>query len=254
MRKIGRVGRVAIESFAGHIRLRWSFENKGRSLQICPEGTKNGLKIAKVKAKEVDTALAKAKLGVVDDILLPRVKRLAVNQEVDWDLKQIWERNKELKKDKISLSTQANSWKSVDRMLQVVDCSQNSAKSFVDTLLRSYSPGGLRRQFDDIVAATNAWAKRNDIKNPWKDIKSLLPKSKKSSNRSKEAWSRGEINEILQAFQEKYKHYYPYVAFLAYTGCRPEEAIAPRINGGASYQKPIFYVQSLGYPITSSLV
>ncbi|WP_371357531.1 tyrosine-type recombinase/integrase [Hydrocoleum sp. CS-953] len=34
------------------------------------------------------------------------------------------------------------------------------------------------------------------------------------------------MNEILKAFQEKHKHYYPYVAFLAYTGCRPEEAIA----------------------------
>ncbi len=146
--------------------------------------------------------------------------------ENNWDLNQIWERYKESKKDRAALSTQANSWKLADKMVQVVNCSQNNANNLVDTLLKSYSPGTLKRPLDDIVAATNAWAKRNDIKNPWRDIKSFLPKSPKSSNRSKEAWSRGEINEILKVFKEEHKHYYPYVTFLAYTGCRPEEVIA----------------------------
>ncbi|MGD1805832.1 site-specific integrase [Dapis sp. BLCC M126] len=230
---IKRVGNVSIEYFCGHIRLRWTFEDKRKSLQVCPKDTVDGLQLATAKAKEIDSDLTRYKLGFggYDESLAKysKVSQKVVEQddETVWDLKQIWERNKELKKGSISLSTQANSWKSVDKMLQMVDCSQSEASGFVDSLLKSYSPGGLKRPFDDIVAATNAWARRNDIRNPWRDIKSLLPKSKKSSNRSKEAWSRDEINEILQAFhQGKHKHYYPYVAFLAYTGCRPEEAIA----------------------------
>ncbi|MEM1169252.1 MAG: site-specific integrase [Cyanobacteria bacterium P01_H01_bin.35] len=232
---IKRIGRVSIEHCRGYIRLRWTFEGKRKSLQVCPKDTVDGLQLATVKAKEIDSDLARYDLGLegYDESLAKYSRRYqkTVEQnlsEADWNLKQIWERNKELKKDSISLSTQANSWKSVDKMLQMVDCNQSSASSLVDGLLKSYSPGGLKRPFDDIVAATNAWAKRNDIKNPWRDIKSLLPKSKKSSNRSKEAWPRDEINEIIQYFKitPKHSHYHPYVTFLAYTGCRPEEAIA----------------------------
>lgn len=62
---VKKVGRVAIEMFKGHIRLRWTFDKKGKSLQICPEVTKDSLKIATAKAKEIDTALAKSKLGIM---------------------------------------------------------------------------------------------------------------------------------------------------------------------------------------------
>ncbi len=128
-----KVGRVAIEIFRGHIRLRWTFNKKGKSLQICPEGTKDGLKIATAKAKEIDTALAKSKLGIYDDILLGASKRHqtkninSTNEELAWNLKQIWEKHKEIKKDKIAISTQKNSWRFADKFLDIVDCKQESA-------------------------------------------------------------------------------------------------------------------------------
>ncbi|OZH52700.1 hypothetical protein AFK68_22700 [Hydrocoleum sp. CS-953] len=93
------------------------------------------------------------------------------NKELSWNLKQIWERHKEIKKDKIAISTQKNSWKFADKFLNIVDCKQESVNKVVDTLLKHYSPSTMKRALDEIVCATNAWAKRNDIKNPWKDIK-----------------------------------------------------------------------------------
>jgi len=83
----------------------------------------------------------------------------------------------------------------------------------------------LKRVLEELLSATNTWAKRNQINNPWADVKHNLPKVS-NSDRSKKAWSSQEVEEILRRMKEVYPAWYSYVAFLAWTGCRPEEAIA----------------------------
>ncbi|MGD1714875.1 hypothetical protein [Dapis sp. BLCC M172] len=60
---VKRVGNVSVEYYHGHIRLRWTFEDKRKSLQICPIDMVDGLQLATAKAKEIDSDLARYKLG-----------------------------------------------------------------------------------------------------------------------------------------------------------------------------------------------
>ncbi|MEM1167578.1 MAG: tyrosine-type recombinase/integrase [Cyanobacteria bacterium P01_H01_bin.35] len=228
-------GRVNIEVYKTYYRLRWTFEGVRRSLVVCPIDTEGGLNLAKAKAKEIDTDINKAALGFGEyDTTLAKYSlrhEPKKPKETLWNLLEIWEDYKARRKNFISHSTQKNSWRAVDSyLLNTNYLSQKNVDALVDYLLTKYKPGTLLRPFGDIVTATNLWSKRNNINNPWREIKALLPRSRKTEteSRSKQAWGQAEVNAVLNYFETNDKHsfYHPYVTFLAYTGCRPEEAIA----------------------------
>lgn len=228
-----KIGRVNIEICNGHYRLRWTFEGQRKSLTICPISTQDAFNLAESKAKEIDVDITKTELGLsiaYDRTLAKYSKkvgdRLKKDDESHWNLKAVWDDYK-LRNTHISPSTQIKIWRSVDNLLAfgVRYHGQEDCRDFVDRLLSRYSRGGLERPISCLASATNQWSKRNKTNNPWQDIKTYLPKREKvDSNRSKQAWSQREIHIILNRFEDSF--YHPYVCFLAYTGCRPEEAIA----------------------------
>ncbi|MBP0011309.1 site-specific integrase [Roseofilum sp. Belize Diploria] len=107
----------------------------------------------------------------------------------------------------------------------------------IPRLLDYYSVATLKRVVASLVAASNfAFFHGRIDESYWSRLKQQIPKEKKESKRTKQAYSGTEIEAILDAFEcDKYKplssqyphsHYHYFVEFLILTGCRPGEACA----------------------------
>ncbi len=231
-KKISKVGRVNIENHNGYYRLRWTFEGVRRSLTVCPTNSLDSEKLTRLKAQEIDNDINLETLEIKDsyDRTLSkysnRVKteeKQATSSPESWNLFQIWEDYKQ--SAKVAHSTSSN-WRVIDIALKKISQYLNSKDTdkVVPELLKHYSVNTLDRHLKNLIAATNKWSKQNKIDNPWKDIRSQLPKQKYTSKRTKEVWSNDELNVIREDFE--CSHYYGYISFLVLTGCRPQEAIA----------------------------
>lgn len=213
------MAKVSINKYRNSYRLRWSYRNTRYSLSIHRIG-KESLKAAKAKAKLIES-----------DILFDRFDSSLAKygKEVETTATSIfskWNKYKETNSKRIALTSQQNGWKNVDRCLEKIQdpklLALDKADELVNKLLEYYSPGTLKRVLIDLNSAYKGYYSL-----------SKLPKIRKSPI---EVFSNEEIRAIIQAFEtdkynpksSRYKHSYytNYVKFLAYTGCRPEEAIA----------------------------
>ncbi|MBD2357381.1 tyrosine-type recombinase/integrase [Tolypothrix sp. FACHB-123] len=164
---------------------------------------------------------------------------VSINKNVALNLKELWEQYKVAKQASVAETTQKEKWSQIDRCLTKISpemLNLENAQLLIPELLKTYSVTTLERIINDIHACSN-WAFEIGLIsiNPWRRLKQQLP-DKPQSGRTKKAYSRDEVNAIVQAFRGdwycniksafKDSWYADFVEFLFLTGCRPEDAIA----------------------------
>ncbi len=219
-----------------------------------PKGKRHQLKIAQVSDEGWALALKAAQLvnrdidlGDFDESYAryspTHAKALELAQEKKtrtYTLLQLWERYKELNKDRIAQTTQNHLWKDCDRYLSQADSKLlelNKAQEFVSYLQGKYAVSTIATVFRSCLnPAVNAAVNAGLITaNPFKNIN--IPKPQKKPI---ECFEPKEVKAIIAAFysdeynpkSSHYQHsfYAHYVELLALTGARPEEIIALKFD------------------------
>ena len=242
--KKSKIGQVSVDINRGKYRIRFSFP-KGkrhylRIAQVTPEGWATALKTAQLINRDLD-------LGCFDETYAryspTHAKALELAQEKKtktYTLAQLWERYKDLNKDRIAQTTQNYLWKDCDRYLSRTDkqlLELNKAQEFVSYLQSKYAVSTIATLFRSCInPAVNAAVNAGLIAaNPFKSIN--IPKPQKKPI---ECFEPDEVKAIIAAFyldeynpkSSGYLHsfYAHYVEMLALTGARPEEIVALQFN------------------------
>ncbi|MBP0011776.1 MAG: tyrosine-type recombinase/integrase [Roseofilum sp. SID2] len=230
--KFDRVARlVTLENRDGRIYLRWSFGGKRYSLTI-PGGI-SPVSIAAAYAR-ANAIAADITLGKFDPSLMDydpnreaRAQQLRLKNQPT--IRDLWERYK-LKQSKISSpTTQKTIWREIDRALDSLPRSAlnlENLENLGQEYMKLYSVSVCDRHFGSLQPAIRQ-------RLPHIKLKTQLPKIIK---RPIECFTSREVKIILESFELDrfsspsssfpHSYYHSYVSFLAYTGCRPEEAIA----------------------------
>lgn len=244
--KVDKIGRINIEIYQGSYRLRFTYLKKRYCLTIGKK-SKTTFKAAKALAQQIDsdivfnqfdTTLIKYKPGYYSRKQEQEQKQ--VNIGLGLTLDDIWESYKKATHSIKSETTQKSVWKDTERLinkLSVAAKKLNNIELFYEESFSYYSSGTLERFFQELHTALN-WAIEKKLieDNPLKGYRKKLPK-RQTPNRVPSCFSVEEIECIILAFetnkflssksnQYPHSHYTNYIKFLAYTGCRPEEAIA----------------------------
>ena len=249
-----RIGKVSIDIKANRYRIRFTYP-KGRShelriAQVTDDGWLTALRAAKLINQDID-------LGIFDDTYAKyshtHAKWLEIAQEETqriYNIIELWERYKDLNKDRIAATSQAYWWKDVDRYLSYTPkalISLDKAQEFLQYLQTKYAASTINTLFRSFLhPAINSGIQGELVEsNPF--YKLTFPKQVKKPI---QCYEPEEIKLILDAFAKdiynpkssRYKHsyYYPYVSFLSLVGCRPEEALALvkediRVKGDRTY-------------------
>ncbi|HBQ97589.1 MAG TPA: hypothetical protein DD761_03525 [Cyanobacteria bacterium UBA11691] len=253
--KFDRVARlVTLENRDGRICLRWTFGGKRYSLMIPADITPVAITAAYARANAIAADII---LGKFDPTLIAydpnreaRIQQLRLNNQPT--IRELWEQYK-FKQSKIAAeTTQKTIWREIDHALDALPPAALALDN-VDSLgceyMKFYSVSVCDRHFGSLQPAI-----RQHL--PHIKLKNQLPKTVK---RPIESFTSREVKTILEAFQLDrfsspsssfpHSYYHSYVAFLAYTGCRPEEAIAlswvdifflPNLSGSEALINKVF--------------
>jgi len=239
-----RVPKITPRNNNGGIIIR--FQYQGKQYSISPGG-KYGDKLSMANADKIASQVKTDIIAGYFDITLekyqPKVKQpdsvIPINKHIVPNLKDIWEQYKLSKQANAAKTSQKEKWEQVDRCLIKLSpeiLKPDNSHLLIPELLKNYSVTTIERVINDIQACTNLAFETNLISsNPWRKLKQQLP-NKPSSDRTKKAYSRDEVNVIIQAFRLdwyckskstfKDSYYADFIEFLFLTGCRPEDAIA----------------------------
>ena len=138
----------------------------------------------------------------------------------------LWEAYTRFKASHLAPSTIERDYKKVASVLQRLPKSLTSAIEIRDWMLEHRSAEFTRRHMQQFNACCN-WACASDLydRNPFAGMAQQFRQTKNQEN----LWVAFEVQEreaIIQAFDEQDIYYSPWVKFLFWTGCRPEEAAA----------------------------
>ena len=234
-----RIGKVSIDIKANRYRIRFSYpkgkRHELRIAQVNDDGWLTALKAAKLINRDID-------LGDFDDTYAryspthAKTLEIAKNQqEREYNLIELWDLYKQQSETRIAATTQTYLWKDCDRYLSKTPkhlLELSKASEFVLYLQAQFAASTVATLFRScLMPAVNLGVNTGLIENnPFSKIK--LPKHQKALI---QCYEPDEIRQILLAFEEDtYRHksspfchsfYLPYVSFLAWTGCRPEEAL-----------------------------
>ncbi|WP_235526590.1 Arm DNA-binding domain-containing protein [Nostoc piscinale] len=239
-----RVPKITPRNNNGGIIIR--FQYQGKQYSVSPGG-KYSDKLAIANANRIASQIKTDILAGYFDPTLekyqPKVQKpdnvVSINKDVAPNLQDLWQQYKVAKQASVAETTQKEKWSQIDRCLPKVSpemLNSDNARLLIPELLKTYSGTTLERIINDIQACSN-WAFETGLisLNPWRRLKQQLP-DKPQSVRTKKAYSREEVNAIIQAFRGdcycnaksafKDSWYADFVEFLFLTGCRPEDAIA----------------------------
>lgn len=216
--------KIKIETFHSSYRLRFTYPKGNRNTITVSPATKAGL----VKAQQVSQLIELDILNNSFDLTHNKYSLTKKSQEIcSHDIASLWNQYKKVKKDISSITTQLEPWRQTDDCLAKLPTKLlelNNADKAIAKLLKIYSVGTLERTLANLKAACNLAIEKQQIeRNPYKYIK--LPKRQKPLI---ECYSDNDIKAIFEVFREG--RFIDYVQFLAYTFCRPEEAIALTVN------------------------
>ena len=215
--------RIKIEEFKSSYRLRFTYPKGNRNTITVSPATKAGL----VKAQQVSQLIELDILNNSFDLTHSKYSLTKKSQVIcSYNIASLWNQYKELKKDVTSITTQLEPWRQTDDCLAKLSknlLQLDKADKAIAKLLKIYSVGTLERTLANLKAACNLAIEKQQIKrNPYQYIK--LPKRQKPLI---ECYSDDDIKAIFEAFTDyRDSRFIDYVQFLAYTFCRPEEAIA----------------------------
>ncbi|MGG6296289.1 site-specific integrase [Leptolyngbya sp. AN02str] len=143
----------------------------------------------------------------------------------------LWTSYSEFRRGQISPSTYKRDYLKMQRRLQKLSIQApylETAIEIRDWFIQHYAAETARRSLMQINACCN-WAYESDMiqTNVFKGVHRHIRKARQSEK----AWAAFTVEErdrIIQAFDVECPFYAPWVKFLFWTGCRPEEAAALR--------------------------
>lgn len=146
-------------------------------------------------------------------------------------LRSLWKQYARFRKPQLAPSTYKRDYTKISRRLERMKREApklDSAISIRDWLLANYSHETARRTIVQFNACCK-WAMYSDLieNNPFAGITSQLPKRRRSPLEFA-AFTAQERDRIIQEFDAECPWAAPWVKFLFWTGCRPEEAAALR--------------------------
>ncbi|MBD2166053.1 tyrosine-type recombinase/integrase [Calothrix membranacea FACHB-236] len=232
-------GNVGIEEYRGKLRLRLprTVTEGGKQVYLS-----TGLDANEVNRRRVSSVANWMEEDILTGQLDPTLNRYREKLEAyrqpqltivkpktpQTDLVELWDRYCEFMKPQLASTTYlkdyARKYKNHIKALPTKDLTQ--AIAIRDYLLTELSPNAAKRVIT-YIAACCKWAvgsgliKDNPFAGMSEDIK--LPKHDSDAI---DPFTREEMNNIIQAFEETRPHYAPFVKFLFWTGCRTGEAIA----------------------------
>ncbi|HEY9879767.1 MAG TPA: tyrosine-type recombinase/integrase [Leptolyngbyaceae cyanobacterium] len=236
-------GTVSVESVDGRLRLRFPrslFGGTQKRLRVGLSDTPDNRKLAEAKAKEAeddilydrfDFTLNKYQVGVkaVTDNVVPfeRAK-----------LGELWDRYLEGRERECSPSTLYKSFAQYTRYVEKLPTHDlRKAEEIRDWVVSNIPAESAKRFLTRLAACCREAVKAGLIpENPFENMAAevRIPKGKRKAD-AIEAFTAEERDLILEAFRTnqycsryarvKHSHYYPYVWFQFYTGCRDSEAI-----------------------------
>lgn len=237
-------GSVGIESYQGRLRLRLPrtlYNGKQKYLTLGLADTKENRKAAEAKARQIELDIL---AGYFDDSLdkyRPQTYLTLVKSQEELRkatvLADLWEKYTQFKTSQLEETTIIRDYGKIQKRIEKLptqDLSQ--AVKIRDYLLKIYSSEVAKRTLKQFNACCN-WAVRSKLidSNPFNGMASEI-KSKKAGKTSRMSFSKEERDAIIKAIENNtytskfaptpHSYYAPYVKFLFFTGCRPEEAIA----------------------------
>ena len=226
-----RVNRtVSLINRNGHIQLRWSVAGQRYHLAIAGGVTKSSIKAAYSVAHTIASDIPLNKfdptLIAYDPSREKRQERLRLLLQPT--IKDLWERYKNSRKNVTAPTTQKSVWVEIDRGLEQLPSDAlklENIEQLGEEYMKIFSLSTCHRHFESLQPAIRKVIP--DLK-----LKQQLPKK---TIKPIEWFPPNEVKEILLAFESDrfcpdaarvlHSFYFPYVSFLAHTGCRPEEAI-----------------------------
>lgn len=235
-----RIGRVSIDINSDRYRLRFTFPKGKRHclklFRLTNEGWTSALRAAHLINRDID-------LGDFDSSYCryspyhAALREAKENQKNKvYTLLEIWERYKELSRERIAATSQSYIWKDCDRYLEQAPqdlLKLDNAQEFLAHLQKKYAITTIATIFRSCInPAINMAANKGLIEaNPFAKIN--IPKPQKKTI---DYFIADEVKEIIAAFYSdryvskfssfKHSHYGSYVEVLALTGARPEEVLA----------------------------
>ncbi len=256
-----RIGRVSIDINSNRYRLRFTFPKGKRHclklFRLTDEGWTSALRAAHLINRDID-------LGDFDasycryspyHAALREAKENQKNQT--YTLLEIWERYKELGRERIAATSQNYIWKDCDRYLEQAPrelLDLDNAQEFLAHLQKKYATTTIATIFRSCLnPAINLAVNKGLIEaNPFAKIN--IPQAQKKEI---EYFTSDEVKNIITAFYSdsyvskfssyKHSHYGPYVEFLALTGARPEEVSALTVDDIKSINSKTYIEFSKAY-------
>lgn len=226
--------KIKIELYKSSYRLRFTYPKGNRNTITVAPGTKAGF----IKAQQIAQQIEFDILSNTFDSTHAKYASKP-NEQSLLTIISLWCQYKELNKDITSVTTQLEPWQQTDRCLDKLPkqlTELDRANEAIAFLLSIYSAGTLKRVLANLKAACNlALSQRQISYNPYAYVK--LPKQQAPLI---ECYSSADLSAILAEFSTTPSHA-RYVQFLAYTFCRPEEAIALTAKDICTTRKVIMF-------------
>jgi integrase len=135
----------------------------------------------------------------------------------------LWQKFTDFQAPQLTHSTIHRDYRKVARVLEKMPDHLSTSVEIRDWLMQRYAVETTRRYIQQFNACCK-WAIASDLmaSNPFEGVGSFL--RRKTSDKNWLAFTAGERDAIIQRFDEQLPFYAPWVKFLFWTGCRPEEA------------------------------
>ncbi|BAY45605.1 hypothetical protein SAMD00079811_32120 [Scytonema sp. HK-05] len=238
-------GFICVGVDKGYLRLQFPrtlfADGKQRYVTLKLKDTPENRVIAEQFAKDAQADLTRYQLGDESafDFTLDKYKRRAVQEvssqissQPELTLDQLWQQYVAFKAKTASVSTIAKDYKKTERFIAKLPTkSLNDAVAIRDWLVANCTPNAAKRYMTQINACCEHHLINGTIStNPFVLVKKTItmPKSQRKTHDVIKAFTASERDAILNTFKSNryYSHYYNYVYFCFYSGCRPSEAIA----------------------------
>ena len=161
---------------------------------------------------------------------------------------KLWAEYAEFKKPQVAPSTYKRDYQKIARRLEKMRKEAPFLETSIeirDWLLRHYAAETSRKTIQQFNAC-GRWAMESDLlkSNPFEGLQRHI-KPKRPSDQAWAAFTVQERDRIIQEFDVKDPYYAPWVKFLFWTGCRPEEAAALRWEHIAADCSEVLIVEAL---------
>lgn len=139
-------------------------------------------------------------------------------------LATLWQAYREDKKPSLAPTTYGREYGAILKRIAKMPPGMETGKDYRAYLLETYSPETAKRTLQAIAACTRwAIAEGHAKTDPFHGIKIITPKKPVEFP---EAFTASEMGVIIDRFNQDHPYYLPWVKWLFWTGCRPEEARA----------------------------